>query len=140
MPELNAFKIIDRKKNIFKLQQGEYVAPEKVEHIYGKAGLLNASEIFLHGDSFQNFTVMIATPEKERLLNFAKESGFEADYETLIRDRDFRRQVLLRLNEIGKKEGLYSFELAKNIYFESEGFTGKNIMTSTMKLMRFDAR
>jgi len=43
-------KIIDRKKHIFKLSQGEYVAPEKLENIY-KSSNEYISNIYVYGNS-----------------------------------------------------------------------------------------
>jgi long-chain acyl-CoA synthetase len=58
-----AVSIIDRKKNIFKLQQGEYVAAEKVENTYMKGDKL--AEIFIHGDSTETFVIAIAVPNRK---------------------------------------------------------------------------
>lgn len=42
---------MDRKKHIFKLAQGEYIAPEKIENIYTRSDAV--AQVFVHGDSLQ---------------------------------------------------------------------------------------
>lgn len=69
LPETKGLKIIDRKKNIFKLQQGEYVAAEKVEQIYHKCEYVD--EIFLHGESTEVFCIAIVVPNKKKVMEIA---------------------------------------------------------------------
>jgi long-chain acyl-CoA synthetase len=44
-------RIIDRKKHIFKLSQGEYIVPEKIENIYIRSKFVE--QVFVHGESLK---------------------------------------------------------------------------------------
>ena len=52
-----SISIVDRKKHIFKLAQGEYIAPEKLENIFLQSKYIQ--QIFVHGDSLQTYIVGI---------------------------------------------------------------------------------
>mmetsp|Transcript_4415 Transcript_4415/g.7500 ORF Transcript_4415/g.7500 Transcript_4415/m.7500 type:complete len:405 (-) Transcript_4415:377-1591(-) len=56
-------KVIDRAKNIFKLSQGEYIAPEKLENIYVKSGFILQN--WMYGDSLKDFIVGILVIDPE---------------------------------------------------------------------------
>ena len=55
-------QIIDRKKATFKLSQGQYVSPQKIEEIYRRSAYI--SQAFVHGDSLK-----VSKTEKTRSLN-----------------------------------------------------------------------
>jgi len=86
------FKIIDRKKNIFKLQQGEYIAPDRVEAYYLRSELVE--EIFLHGTSNQNFAVAIATPRRDKLAQIGAKLGAKGSFEELCQNPIVRTAFL----------------------------------------------
>ncbi|XP_064333631.1 long-chain-fatty-acid--CoA ligase 1 isoform X3 [Camelus dromedarius] len=132
-------KIIDRKKHIFKLAQGEYIAPEKIENIYLRSEPV--AQVFVHGESLQAFLIAIVVPDAETVGPWARKRGFQGSFEELCRNKDVRKAILEDMVRLGKDSGLKSFEQVKGISLHPELFTIDNgLLTPTMKAKRPELR
>ncbi|XP_023592970.1 long-chain-fatty-acid--CoA ligase 1 isoform X2 [Trichechus manatus latirostris] len=132
-------KIIDRKKHIFKLAQGEYIAPEKIETIYVRSEPV--AQVFVHGESLQSFLIAIVVPDVETLCPWAKKRGLEGSLEELCRNKDVKKAILEDMVRLGKDSGLKPFEQIKGIALHLELFSVDNgLLTPTMKAKRPELR
>lgn len=64
-----AIKIVDRAKNIFKLSQGEYIAPEKLENVYVQSNYV--AQVWMYGDSLRDFVVGFIVIEEAPAMAWA---------------------------------------------------------------------
>ncbi|XP_036280111.1 long-chain-fatty-acid--CoA ligase 6 isoform X3 [Pipistrellus kuhlii] len=132
-------KIIDRKKHIFKLAQGEYVAPEKIENIYSRSDPV--AQIYVHGDSLQAFLVGIVVPDPEVMPSWAQKRGIEGTYTELCANKEVKKAILEDMVRLGKESGLHSFEQVKAIHIHSDMFSVENgLLTPTLKAKRPELR
>uniref|UniRef100_A0A673LDJ9 Arachidonate--CoA ligase n=1 Tax=Sinocyclocheilus rhinocerous TaxID=307959 RepID=A0A673LDJ9_9TELE len=128
-------KIIDRKKHIFKLAQGEYISPEKIESIYIRSEPV--SQLYVHGDSLQSCLVGIIVPDPEVLPSWAQKKGFEGCYDELCGNKELKKAILDDMVRLGKASGLHSFEQVKDIHIHKEMFSIQNgLLTPTLKSKR----
>ncbi|KAG2232064.1 hypothetical protein BDF21DRAFT_492852 [Thamnidium elegans] len=142
--ERGCIVIIDRKKNIFKLAQGEYIAPEKIENIYVKESVIG--QIYLHGDSLQSSLVAIVVPDPETLDTLVASKlpqvhAKKLSYAELCKVPEVNALILAAMTKVGKKAELRGFEQAKAIFLESEPFSVENnLLTPTFKVKRPQAK
>ena len=138
----NAIRVIDRVKNIFKLQQGEYVAPEKIENVLTDSPYIE--QIFVHGDSLQNYLIAIIVPNKAHIIEFLKKKGIECDVnncQNYYENEELKIDILKDLENIGRKADFKGFEIIKKIYLSPEPFTVENdLCTPTLKVRRHVAK
>ncbi|XP_008289726.1 long-chain-fatty-acid--CoA ligase 5 isoform X1 [Stegastes partitus] len=132
-------KIIDRKKNIFKLAQGEYIAPEKIENVYVRSGPV--AQVFVHGDSLQSCLVGVVVPDPEVLPGFAKDLGCHGSIEELCKKTEVKKAILTEITKLGREAGLKSFEQVKDVYLHPDMFSIENgLLTPTLKAKRAELK
>lgn len=134
-PETGKISIIDRKKNIFKLSQGEYVAPENLEIVYINCNWI--AQIFVHGDSLKNDLIAIIVPKEDLIMNYFKQKGRPVDYN----DKELQSLIADDLFKVAKQNRLNGYEYIKAFCLEKDPFTIENdLLTPTFKLKRHQAR
>jgi len=141
--EMGRFSIVDRRKNVLKLAQGEYISPERIEGIYLSACSYLA-QAYVHGDSVQTFLVSIFGVQPDLFAPFATKvlgKKIEATDISAIREackeEKVKLAVLKDLDRVGRKNKFAGYERVKNCYLYVEPFTIENeVLTPTLKLKR----
>ncbi|ENN77865.1 hypothetical protein YQE_05543, partial [Dendroctonus ponderosae] len=128
-------KIIDRRKHIFKLSQGEYIVPEKIENIYIRSQYV--AQVFVHGESLKSCIIAVVVPDVDVIKCWAQENGISGTFSILCNHPEVKQLIIDDMVSWGKESGLKSFEQVKDIYLHPDPFSVQNgLLTPTLKSKR----
>ncbi|ORX97316.1 acetyl-CoA synthetase-like protein [Basidiobolus meristosporus CBS 931.73] len=131
--------IIDRKKNLVKLSNGEYIALEKLESLYKTS--YYADQVCVYADSYKNRPVAIIVCSESKLRDLAQQQGVteagSMGRKELADSDQVRKAILQDMNSIAKKNKFVSAEMLHDVFISDEDWTSDNgLLTAAQKLKR----
>ncbi|KAJ3074463.1 long-chain fatty acid-CoA ligase, partial [Rhizoclosmatium hyalinum] len=132
------FSIIDRKKNLVKLSNGEYIALEKLEAAYKFSKFVQ--NICVYADSEKSYAIALVQPVEKEIRALAGRLSLPGvdvahlDYDDLCKCQDIRQNVLADLRTIGKEVKFVPAEIVGQVILCAEEWTPQNgMLTAAMK-------
>jgi fatty acid CoA ligase FadD9 len=114
---------VDRRNNVLKLAQGEFVAVAHLESVFGGAALVR--QVFVYGNSERPYLLAVVVPTVDALQKFA---GDNAGLKAALSES---------LRETARTAELQSYELPVDFLVESEPFTADNgLLSGVGKVLR----
>jgi long-chain acyl-CoA synthetase len=105
--------IFDRKKQIFKLSQGEYVAPDSVEEIIRRSDYV--AHVFVHGDSLKSCVIGVVVPDQGAITSWAKRRHLPSDsFTALCNMREVKKFIMEDIERLSKDANLAYYEMVNS--------------------------
>jgi len=114
---------LDRRNNVIKLSQGEYVAISPLEATYLGAGEF-IRQIYIYGNSHRSYLLAVVVPD---VAVAEARLGHSATVEEL------RAMARADLQDAARKAELKSFEVPRDVLVELEPFTHENGLLSSVR-------
>ncbi|XP_024128967.1 long-chain-fatty-acid--CoA ligase 3b [Oryzias melastigma] len=128
-------KIIDRKKDLVKLQAGEYVSLGKVEAVLKNCPLID--NICAYANSDQSYVISFVVPNHKQLMAVAEQMQIKGTWEDLCNNPQMEKEVLRIITEAAITGKLERFEIPKKIRLSAEAWTPETgLVTDAFKLKR----
>jgi len=127
--------IIDRKKDLVKLQGGEYVALSKVEGVVKLCTLVENAMV--HCSSDQKYCTVLVCPSLPALKAFAQDNGMNPDDLKALCESDVTKKEILKQINHAAKGKLVRFEIPQKVFIVEDPWTPENdLLTAAQKLKR----
>ncbi|BAM39023.1 long-chain-fatty-acid--CoA ligase 5 [Theileria orientalis strain Shintoku] len=133
-----AIRIIDRRKNIFKLSQGEYISPEKLEAIITAVPVV--CQAYVTGKSEYLNPVAVVVPDELELELWAKKNNCsKMSRKEVASSKQFKDFLTNEMKKVFDTSGVKGFEKVKTFHIDDELFAIENdLLTTTNKLKRLE--
>ncbi|XP_041850751.1 long-chain-fatty-acid--CoA ligase 3a [Melanotaenia boesemani] len=133
--EDGCLKIIDRKKDLVKLQAGEYISPGKVEAVLKNCPLVD--NICVYANSDETYVIGFVVPNQKQLMALTGQYGIRGSWEELCNSKAVEELVLKVITEAALTAQLERFEIPCKIRLSPDPWTPETgLVTDAFKLKR----
>lgn len=119
--------IIDRRKDVLKLSQGEFVAVGPLGTVF-ESGSAILKQVYIYGNSLRSYLLAVIVPDMDAIKTRLGGAPQASEWHSLIRQE---------LQYVGQEESLKAFEIPRDFIFETEPFSQANgLLSSVRKRLR----